>query len=145
MLGKPIQIIQWLYIQDKDKLFEIKEYKEKRSLSQNSYLWVLCNEIGNILRLSKEEVYFQMLKDYGQSEIISISSEVDPTGYFKYYEEIGKGKVHNKEFTHYKIYKGSSNYDTKEMSILIDGVIEEANQLGIETLTPEQIAEMRLI
>ena len=72
-------------------------------------------------------------------------SIINPKGYLKYYEEIGKGKVNDKEFTHYKVYKGSSEYDSKEMSILIDGVIQEAKQLDIETLTPQQIAGMRII
>lgn len=143
MVGTPIKLIQWLYNQDKDKKYEIKEYEKKRSLDQNAYAWKLITEIGNVLRKSKEEVYLQMLKDYGQSEIVSILSEVNPVGYFKYYEEIGTGFVNNKEFTHYKIFKGSSEFNTKEMSIFIDGIVQECRQLGIETLSPEEIASLR--
>lgn len=145
MIGSPIEIIQWLYNQDKDKKFEIKEKREKRSLSQNSYAWELITKIGNILRKSKEEVYLQMLKDYGQSEIVSILSSIEPKGYFKYYEKIGTGIVNNREFTHYKILKGSSEFDSKEMTILIDGIIQECKQLGIETLTPDEIAKLKII
>ena len=145
MIGSPIEIIQWLYNQDKDKKFEIKEKREKRSLSQNSYAWELITKIGNILRKSKEEVYLQMLKDYGQSEIVSILSSIEPKGYFKYYEKIGTGVVNNKEFTHYKIFKGSSEFDSKEMTILIDGIIQECKQLGIETLTPDEIEKLKII
>ena len=145
MIGSPIEIIQWLYNQEKDKKFEIKEKREKRSLSQNSYAWELITKIGNILRKSKEEVYLQMLKDYGQSEIVSILSSIEPKGYFKYYEKIGTGIVNNKEFTHYKIFKGSSEFDSKEMTILIDGIIQECQQLGIETLTPDEIAKLKII
>ena len=145
MTGTAIQIIQWLYNQDKDKKFEIKEKREKRSLSQNSYAWELITKIGNVLRKSKEEVYLQMLKDYGQSEIVSILSSIDPKGYFKYYEKIGTGIVNNKEFTHYKIFKGSSEFDSKEMSIFIDGIVQECKQLGISTLTPDEIAQLKFI
>ena len=145
MEGKIDEIIQWLFKQDKDKIYEIKEKKEKRSLSQNAYAWKLITEIGNVLRKSKEEIYLNMLKDYGQSQIISILSTVDPNGYLKYYEEIGTGIVNNKEFTHYKIFKGSSEFDTKEMSIFIDGIIQECNNLGIATLSKEEIASLRLI
>ncbi|MGN1269379.1 MAG: hypothetical protein ACI4UU_00695 [Clostridia bacterium] len=145
MIGNPLKIIQWLYSQGKDKLFEIKEYKPRRSKSQNAYMWEIISKIADIQRLSKEDVYLQMLKDYGQSEIISMLSSINPKGYLKYYEEIGNGQVNGKDFTHYKVYKGSSEYDSKEMSILIDGVIQEAKQLDIETLTPQQIAEMRII
>ena len=143
MIGNAIQIIQWLYNQDKDKRFDIKEHKEKRSLNANTYAWKLITEIANVLRKSKEEVYLEMLKSYGQCEMISIVSSVDVKGYFKYYEEAGSSFLNGKEFTHYKIYKGSSEFNTKEMSILIDGIVQEAKQLGIETMTPSQLAELK--
>ena len=145
MIGKPEKIIQWLFKQDLNKEFEIKEKRNKRSKSQNAYCWELIGKIADVLRKSKEEVYLQMLKDYGQSEIVSMLSSINPKGYFKYYESIGTGIVNNKEFTHYKIFKGSSEFDTKEMTIFIDGIIQECKQLDIETLTPEQIASMNLI
>lgn len=145
MIGKAIQIIQWLYNQDKDKLFEIKEKREKRSLSQNAYAWKLIMELGNELKKSKEEIYLQMLKDYGQSEIVCVLSEVNQIGYFKYYEKIGKRIISNKEFTLYKIFKGSSEFNSKEMSIFIDGIIQECKNVGIETMTPEQVALLDLI
>lgn len=142
MLGTPLQIIQWLYDKDKQKKFEIKEHREKRSLTQNAYAWKLITEIGNVTRLDKEDVYFNMLKHYGQSEVVSILSEVNPSGYFKYYEELGTGIVKDKEFTHYKIFKGSSEFDSREMSIFIDGIVQECNQLGIDTLTTEEIRSL---
>lgn len=145
MIGNSQEIIQWLFEQDREKQFTIKEYKPKRSLSQNAYAWKLITEIGNILRKSKEEVYLQMLKDYGQSEVVSILSDVIPDGYFKYFEAIGTGIVNDKEFIHYKIYKGSSEFDSKEMTIFIDGIIQECTQLGIPTLTPDEIASLNLI
>ena len=84
-----------------------------------------------------------MLKDYGQSEIVSILSSINPIGYFKYYEEVGTSVLNGKEFTHYKIFKGTSEYNTKEMSIFIDGVVQEAKQLDIETKTPEEIDRLK--
>lgn len=143
MVGNAIQIIQWLYNQDKDKRFDIKEHKEKRSLNANNYAWKLITEIANVLRKSKEEVYLEMLKSYGQCEMISIVSSVDVKGYFKYYEEAGRSFLNDKEFTHYKIYKGSSEFNTKEMSVLIDGIVQEAKNLDIETMTPTQLAELK--
>ena len=101
--------------------------------------------MANKLNKTKEEVYLQMLKDYGQSEVISMLSSINPKGYFKYYEPIGTGIVNNKEFTHYKLFKGSSEYDTLEMKYLLDGTIQECENLGIPTLTYEQIEKMRLV
>ena len=144
MIGTPEKISQYLWQLDKDKEYEIKEYKQKRSLNANAYAWKLITEIGNVVRKSKEEVYLQMLKDYGQSEVVSMLSSIDPKGYFKYYEAIGTGIVNDKEFTHYKIFKGSSEFDTKEMSIFIDGIVQEAEQLGIMTMTKEEIARLKL-
>ena len=143
-VGTPEELSRYLWTLEKDKKYKLTEYKEKRSLSQNAYAWKLITEIGNVLRKSKEEVYLQMLKDYGQSEVISILSSISPMGFFKYYEEIGKGIVNNKEFTHYKIFKGSSEFDSKEMSIFIDGILQECEALGIETLTPEEISLLKL-
>ena len=143
MTGNPLQIMQWLYNADKDKQFDIKEHKEKRSLDQNAYCWKLINEIANRIRKSKEEVYFDMLKSYGQMSEISMLSSINPDGYFKYYDTVSKRIFNNNEFTIYRIYKGSSEYDTREMSIFIDGVVQEAQQLGIQTLTPNQLLELK--
>ena len=144
MIGTSQEISQWLWCQSREQLFEIKEFKHHRTLSQNAYVWKLINEIANKVNKSKEEVYLQMLKDYGQSEIVSMLSSINPNGYFKYFVSIGTGIVNGKEFTHYKIFKGSSEFTTLEMKYLLDGVIQEAENLGIPTLTDEQIEKMRL-
>lgn len=143
-----IRAIAWLSslissLSDKEYVVQVKEYHKKRSLDANAYCWHLINELGNVLRLKKEEVYIQMLKSYGQSEIISVRSDVDINGYVKYYDEIGKGFVGDKEFTHYRAYKGSSEFDTREMSILLDGIIQECKEQGIETMTPREIEELK--
>lgn len=133
--GKIDKFLPLIFRLDKDTVYDVKidKHREKRSLNANAYLWKLVTEIGNILNKSKEEVYLQMLIDYGQSEMVSILSEIDVKGYFKYYKLAGTSLLNGKEFNHYKIYKGSSEYDTKEMSILLNGVVQEAKNLGIKT------------
>lgn len=133
--GKIEKFLPLIFRLDKDTVYDVKidKHREKRSLNANAYLWKLVTEIGNILNKSKEEVYLQMLIDYGQSEMVSILSEIDVKGYFKYYKLAGTSILNGKEFNHYKIYKGSSEYDTKEMSILLNGVVQEAKNLGIKT------------
>lgn len=142
MIGTPLVLISWLTAQQPDKVFEVTEHHEKRSLSANAYAWKLISMIADTLRKSKEEVYLQMLKDYGQSEFVSVLADIDVKGYFKYYEEYGTGHVQGREFKHYKVYKGSSEYDSKEMAILIDGIVQEAKALDIETRTPAEIEQM---
>lgn len=143
MIGNAEAIIQYLFQQDREKVFEVREYKQKRSLTQNAYFWVLVNEIANVTKQSKDDIHLQMLKEYGQNEVFSIRSDIDVSRYLKYYEEIGKGQVNGKEFTHYRVFKGSSEMDSREMAILIDGVVQEAEQLGIPTLTPNEIARLK--
>ena len=144
MIGNNLKLINFLSTQDENTIFEIKEYKEHRSLSQNAYAWTLITQLGNVLHKSKEEVYLELLKDYGQSMIVSIAEEVDVSSYFKYFDIIGTGEINNKRFKHYKIYKGSSEFDSKEMSIFIDGIIQECENVGIPTLTKEEIIKLRL-
>ena len=118
--------------------YEITKKRKKRSNDANSMCWAICTEIANVLRTDKDSIYVDMLKNYGQSDIVSVVSSVDVKGYFKYYDEFGKGTVNGKEFTHYKVYKGSSEYDTREMSILIDGIIEEAKALDIDVISERE-------
>lgn len=122
---------------------KIEKHREKRSLNANNYAWKLLTEIANELRSSKEEMYLEMLKRYGQSEMISVLSHIDIGGFIKYYEEAGESSINGKLFKHYKVYKGSSEFSTEEMSVFLDGVVGEAKELGIQTETPEQIAKMK--
>lgn len=123
--------------------FKIDKYRQKRSLNANSYAWMLMTEIGNVLRASKEEIYFKMLKEYGQVEVISAKAYIPISEYIKYSEEIGESTLKGELFKHYKVYKGSSQFDTREMAIFIDGIVSEAKALNIPTETPEQIAKMK--
>lgn len=136
---------------DCDISLEIKKYRNKRSLDANAYAWVLITQIAEKLnetskeQITKDDIYVDMLKHYGVSLVVSVKSEEDIEKIekaFKYYEPFGSGVVGEKQFTHYKIYIGSSNYDTKEMSVFIKGIISECEELGIPTLTPAEIAEL---
>lgn len=145
MIGNPLKIIQWLYNQDKEKIFEIKERKAKRTLTQNAYYWVLVNELANCLRKSKEQVHFDMLKDYSQVELITVKSNVDIKGFIKYYELEREADISEVKFNVYKVYKGSSEMDKKEFNVLLEGAIQEAQQQGIPTLTKNEIEKLRYI
>lgn len=143
MTGNAEEIIRWLFTQDREKQFDISEHKEKRSLNANAYAWSLIGKIADAMRITKDEAYLKALKDWGQSEIVSVLSSINVSGYFKYFEAIGTATLQGKEFTHYKIYKGSSEYDTREMSILIDGLIQDAKELNIDTLPPNEVQRLK--
>lgn len=125
---------------------EIKKHREKRSLSANGYAWLLIGRIAERMTppLSKEEVYKEMLKRYGQGTAISVlTSKLDDVKReLDYSEDIGTGIVNGKEFTHLRIWIGSSKYNTKEMSAFIDGIVEEAKELDIDTVTLDEIQRL---
>ena len=139
MIGTSKEIIKWAIEQPEDKKYEVKEYKEKRSLNANNYYWELVTQLGNVLGIDKEWLHFLLLQKYGQSEMISVIAEVDMKDYLKYYTEAGESILNGKTFKHYKVYKGSSEMDSKEMSILIHGLVDECQTQGIETKTPAEI------
>lgn len=130
---------------EKLKECKIGHKKKKRSLDANAYAWKLITEIANVLRASKDEIYIRMLKRYGQSSVVSVVDEAVPIFLksVKYSEEFGHGTVNGKDFTHLKVFVGSSEYDTKEMAILIDGIVSEAQELKICTLTPAELEVMK--
>lgn len=126
--------------QEEKVSISISKHREKRSLNANALCWKLCTEIANKIRSDKESVYLDMLKRYGQSEVVSVLSSINVAGYFKYYDEFGTGYVNDKEFTHYRVYKGSSEYDTYEMSVLLDGIVSEAKEQGICVMSERELS-----
>lgn len=122
---------------------ETKPFRKRRSLNANAYAWKLITDIADVLRYPKETVYLQMLKQYGQSELISVLAHIPIADYVKYCEEAGESTLNGKLFKHYRVYKGSSEFDTREMAILIDGIVAEAKELNIPTETPEEINRIK--
>ena len=125
--------------------FKIDKYREKRSLNANNYAWALLTEIGNVMRLSKEDVYLKMLKEYGQSEMISVKAHIPISDYVKYCDEVGESTLNGTLFKHYKVYKGSSEFTSDEMAIFLDGVVAEAKDLNIDVRPPDEIARLKAL
>ena len=145
MVGTAEALVKWLFNQSREKIFEVKEHKAKRTLTQNAYMWSLINEIANKMRLSKEDTYLKMIKDYSQSMLVTIRADIDVSKFFKYYEFEREAQISGVNFKIYKVYEGSSQMDKNEFKILLDGVIQEAQQQGICTLTPAEIAKLRWV
>lgn len=128
-------------LRDKELTVTVKEYKPKRSLSQNAYLWVLLNEIAKKVNRSKEQVYREFVKDFGVFEILPIRNEAVESFKFKWgknglgwiTEDLGESKM--KGFTKLVAYYGSSTYNREEMRRLIDAVVTECQDLGIQTMS----------
>lgn len=144
MIGDAEQIIQYLFQQDKTKKYEVKEYKEKRSLDANAYAWVLLGKLQDKLHISKEEIYKDAIKTIGSYEVIPIKNEAverfrqswSKNG-LGWITETTKSKLEG--FTNVIAYYGSSSYNTSEMSRLIELIVQECKQQGIETKTQQEI------
>jgi hypothetical protein len=130
-----------------DKLHdvEIKVHRERRSLNANNYSWSLSDQLADALRISKEDCHFLMLKRYGQKTIVSVIEEGISilTKAVDYCEKYTESELNGKTFYHFKVWKGSHEFDTKEMAIFIDGIVSECKEVGIETDTPDQIARIK--
>lgn len=129
----------------------IRPVRVKRSLDANAYYQALLDQLKDVLHRDRDELHFDLLRRYGQTAvdsegnklIFSIISQIDGTKISKYVEVIGHGKVDGKDFTHYRVLKGSSEMDTREFSILLEGLIDECKLQGIETLTPAELEKLK--
>lgn len=134
-------------LKDHDVRVEIKKWRKKRSLDANAYAWVLIDKIAQATGIPKTEVYRQAIREIGGvSDIVAVpDNAVDKfrEGWSKqgigWQTEILDSKPGYKRIV---VYYGSSTYDTKQMSALIDSLVQDAQALGIETLPPHEIARL---
>ena len=123
---------------------EVKQYRQKRSLDANAYLWVLLQKIAEAVNSSKDEVYLQMLERYGVfTHIVVKPHMVDKVKQeWRTVRELGEVTVNGKKGIQLQCFFGSSTYDTKEFSTLLDGVISECKNIGVEVLPEDEIKTM---
>lgn len=134
---------------DNGKITEItiKEHKEKRSLNANNYFWQLCEKIAERLNSTKTEIYQKYVHEYGQYKEITIDIEAEKA-ISTVWQAYGLGWVVDKiDTTDNEVtlhcYYGSSVYSKKRMARLIDGIVQDAKDLEIETRTPDEIALLK--
>ena len=139
MKGTPEKLAQYLFQLDKNKIYEIKEAKNKRGLNSNAKYWKLLNELSLVLKIGIEELHLNMLKSYSQRYEILVPSEIDIRG-IEYYEKKSTITKNGKEFTVYHVFTPSHELKENEFAILLQGLCEECNQQGIETRSPDEIA-----
>lgn len=132
------------------------KYRQKRSLDANAYYWQLLSKVAEKLLLTKSHAHNIMLRKYGQILIIDgkavylvlpdtedaeRTADEAETYHVKPLSQVkeGKGGI---MYRTYIMLRGSSDYDTKEMSTLIEGLVSDAKELGIETMTAEELERM---
>ena len=135
----------------KDKLYDlvVKEHKKKRSQDANAYAWVLINKLADALRITPKEIYRQAIQNIGGNyEVLPIKQEA-AENFTKVWEaqglgwpcvDMGKSKIEG--YRNVRAYYGSSTYDTRQMSQLIDNLVQDCRALDIEVKSEEEIASI---
>lgn len=130
---------------EKKYIASLKEKRNKRSLDANSLFWAGVTALSEHTGLPPDEVYIQMLRDYGVRRPIIVKPEAADQlmQSFRYCENLGEVTVNGNKGVQLMAYIGSSQYDTKQMSRLIDGMMYEIKGLGIDFASPEEIARCK--
>jgi hypothetical protein len=126
------------------------KWRERRSKDANAYFHLLSDKLADARRMSKPKMKNYLLFHYGQKcrdkdgQLVVIKTNADEA------ELVERSDIHcwyiknaDDGTPMYVLLEHSRFYDTREMSILIDGVVEECKGQGIETMTPAEIAEMK--
>lgn len=130
---------------------DIKKHRDKRSKSANAYFHVLVSKIAAVRGGSEEATKKSLVIEYGAlatdedgfTSGLKLPVAVDPDTVYPYVKWFDTREENGRMFNCYLIYKQTRFMDTKEMARLIDGAIEVAKELGIETDTPEQLARYK--
>lgn len=143
-------------LKDKKLSIELKQYREKRSLDANAYYWVLVGRLADMMEQSNSWIHNDMLRKYGQIEVIDgkgvylvlpdtetaqRATDESQTYHLKPTSQVKKGKD-GIMYRTYMMLRGSSDYDTKEMTELINGIVTACKEVGIETLPPSEVERM---
>ena len=136
-------------IKNLDKLsIEVKKYRKKRSLDANAYCWVLINKLAKKLNLKPLEVYKKAIYEVGVREIVPVKNEAVER-YKEIWQNNGMGWICETmpskldDYTTVIAWYGSSVYDSKEMSRLVDSIVEECKLQNIETMTPAELERLK--
>lgn len=135
-------------LNEKELEITLKKAVRKRSLNANAYAWTLIGKIANALQTSKEDVYRQFINERGIYRVITMDNNAVNT-FIRIWTQNGIGwicetsKSRLEGFTDVIAYYGTSSYNTKQMAVFIDYIVEEARNLGIETLTAHEIESLK--
>lgn len=121
-------------------IIDIKKWFKKRSNNANAYLWVLIEKLSQKLNISRKETYRKHIYEAGTYQELGMEEEVMDR-FSKVWEDKGLGWFAEKTVNQYgeivlRVYFGSSTYNTKEMTRLLDSVIQDCKSQNIETMTP---------
>ena len=126
----------------------IKKAQKHRSMEANRYAWVLIDQIAAKKHIKKTEVYRNAILDIGGVSKEALMKEDAVPIFQEIWEKQGVGNqveiidVDDFGWASIRVYFGSSTYDSAQMSALLDSLIQDAEALGIPTITPKEEERM---
>ena len=133
---------------DKELTLKLSQYRNKRSRDANAYFWELCGKLSEKLNISPDNIYRELIRSVGGNyEVVPIRNDAVDT-WIKNWQSRGIGWVCDttpsklEGYTNVLTYYGSSVYDISQMSRLIELIIMECKNTGIETATPEELSRI---
>lgn len=124
---------------------KMTKHRNRRSLDSNAYAWVLMQKIAEAINSDRWSVYLDMLQKYSRDFTFVICKENAIDKLKELYRtciDLGEVNVNGTEGHQMQVFFGSSTFDSKSMSVFIDGIVSECKELGIETLPPDMLARM---
>jgi hypothetical protein len=119
--------------------------RKRRSLTANAYMWLLCEKLAEVLNATKVEIYQRFIKEQGIFKSLEISENAVDT-FLKAWSMHGIGWLaervdfsDTKGFVLVYAYYGSSVYSSKQMGRLVDAIVTECKEIGIETMPPHEL------
>ena len=136
-------------LKDHDLSIDMKKYRNKRSTEANAYAWTLIDKIAEVQKIKKSEVYLNAIREIGgisistgmKDEAIPAFREIWCANHLGRRVEVIEGSK-KEGWSNVRIYYGSSDFDTAQMSRFIDSLIQDAESLGIPTISDEEAERM---
>lgn len=125
-----------------------QEFKSRRSLDANAYYWVLVGKLAEAIDSTPEEIYRHHVRDLGIYDTLCMETKAVRT-FAKHWKSGHTGRRIETRVskldgcTTVLAYYGSSDFDTKQMSRLIDNCIQDCKSVGIETATPQELQRLK--
>ena len=132
------------YEDDKPKVMSIDYYKEKRSLNANSMMWSLLNKLAAKLGTTDEELYIDYLRKYAPKDYMAAPKEAEEIfrTLYKIVEPVKDCTINETPAVTFRCIRGSSKFNSKEFSVLLEHVVQDCKEQGIETLEDKRINEI---
>lgn len=138
-------------LDDAEYVLNITKAKNTRTLTQNAYFHALVGDIAEVTGKGFEEVKIALNTDYGtiaRDETgkkigFMLPQGVDVSSIYKYTKWFDEREINGTVFNCYIVFKETHTLNTAEMKRLIEGAVQEAQNLGIETLSESEIALLK--